>query len=192
MFFVSILCLWVTNGLSALLCLLWQYFYEGNDISDLPVNLSVVWNGNFIIDNPQNIQGTFCAFLGVGWGRRRVMIVKHTPLNKARGYTSAFYWAIQLGNRLETVNLYSWKNPIFWPPEQTTSLTHSRDSLGIASFKSLPSPLSTKLYWSLADMVLFRKTGPTQKGKKPAIAAALFPYPAYSFTLCKQSWTWAS
>lgn len=34
-----------------------QYSYEGNDISDLPVNLSVVWNGNFIIDNPQNIQG---------------------------------------------------------------------------------------------------------------------------------------
>ncbi|OXB82999.1 UNVERIFIED_CONTAM: hypothetical protein H355_001342 [Colinus virginianus] len=33
-----------------------QYFYEGNDISDLPVNLSVVWNGNFVIDNPQNIQ----------------------------------------------------------------------------------------------------------------------------------------
>ncbi|NXX05504.1 PLXA1 protein, partial [Larus smithsonianus] len=37
-------------------CLLLQYFYEGNDISDLPVNLSVVWNGNFVIDNPQNIQ----------------------------------------------------------------------------------------------------------------------------------------
>lgn len=34
-----------------------QYSYEGNDISDLPVNLSVVWNGNFVIDNPQNIQG---------------------------------------------------------------------------------------------------------------------------------------
>ncbi|XP_065264746.1 plexin-A1 isoform X1 [Emys orbicularis] len=33
-----------------------SYFYEGNDISDLPVNLSVVWNGNFVIDNPQNIQ----------------------------------------------------------------------------------------------------------------------------------------
>ncbi|XP_056293338.1 plexin-A1-like [Pseudoliparis swirei] len=32
------------------------YNYEGNDISDLPVNLSVVWNGNFVIDNPFNIQ----------------------------------------------------------------------------------------------------------------------------------------
>ncbi|XP_006631156.2 plexin-A1 [Lepisosteus oculatus] len=33
-----------------------SYVYEGNDISDLPVDLSVVWNGNFVIDNPQNIQ----------------------------------------------------------------------------------------------------------------------------------------
>ncbi|KAK7915393.1 hypothetical protein WMY93_011154 [Mugilogobius chulae] len=32
------------------------YSYEGHDISDLPVDLSVVWNGNFIIDNPHNIK----------------------------------------------------------------------------------------------------------------------------------------
>uniref|UniRef100_A0A4W5NX81 Plexin-A1 n=1 Tax=Hucho hucho TaxID=62062 RepID=A0A4W5NX81_9TELE len=32
------------------------YNYEGNDISDMPVDLSVVWNGNFVIDNPFNIQ----------------------------------------------------------------------------------------------------------------------------------------
>ncbi|KAK3574859.1 hypothetical protein QTP86_018323 [Hemibagrus guttatus] len=32
------------------------YNYEGNDISDLPVDLSVVWNGNFVIDNPYNIK----------------------------------------------------------------------------------------------------------------------------------------
>uniref|UniRef100_A0A8C2WEC3 Plexin-A1 n=1 Tax=Cyclopterus lumpus TaxID=8103 RepID=A0A8C2WEC3_CYCLU len=32
------------------------YDYEGADISDLPVDLSVVWNGNFVIDNPFNIQ----------------------------------------------------------------------------------------------------------------------------------------
>ncbi|ELK30596.1 Plexin-A1 [Myotis davidii] len=41
---------------SSLQCQNSSYSYEGNDISDLPVNLSVVWNGNFIIDNPQNIQ----------------------------------------------------------------------------------------------------------------------------------------
>ncbi|KAJ8259080.1 hypothetical protein COCON_G00180920 [Conger conger] len=33
-----------------------SYDYEGNDISDLPVDLSVVWNGNFVIDNPYNTQ----------------------------------------------------------------------------------------------------------------------------------------
>lgn len=45
-----------------------QYSYEGSDISDLPVNLSVVWNGNFIIDNPQNIQGEpGRVALRVGW-----------------------------------------------------------------------------------------------------------------------------
>ncbi|KAK2851051.1 hypothetical protein Q5P01_007327 [Channa striata] len=32
------------------------YDYEGSDIGDLPVDLSVVWNGNFVIDNPFNIQ----------------------------------------------------------------------------------------------------------------------------------------
>uniref|UniRef100_A0A8C7SKN8 Plexin-A1 n=1 Tax=Oncorhynchus mykiss TaxID=8022 RepID=A0A8C7SKN8_ONCMY len=33
-----------------------SYDYEGNEISDLPVDLSVVWNGNQVIDNPFNIQ----------------------------------------------------------------------------------------------------------------------------------------
>lgn len=34
-----------------------QYLYEGMRISELPVDFSVVWNGNFIIDNPEKIQG---------------------------------------------------------------------------------------------------------------------------------------
>lgn len=42
-----------------LLCFISQYMYEGNDISDLPVDLSVVWNGMFVIDNPYNIKGEF-------------------------------------------------------------------------------------------------------------------------------------
>uniref|UniRef100_A0A4W4GRE5 Plexin-A2 n=1 Tax=Electrophorus electricus TaxID=8005 RepID=A0A4W4GRE5_ELEEL len=33
-----------------------SYLYEGMRISELPVDFSVVWNGNFIIDNPGNIQ----------------------------------------------------------------------------------------------------------------------------------------
>uniref|UniRef100_A0A671L341 Plexin-A1 n=1 Tax=Sinocyclocheilus anshuiensis TaxID=1608454 RepID=A0A671L341_9TELE len=42
---------------SSIQCQKSTYNYEGSDISDLPVDLSVVWNGNFIIDNPHNIQG---------------------------------------------------------------------------------------------------------------------------------------
>ncbi|XP_052338544.1 plexin-A1-like [Oncorhynchus keta] len=33
-----------------------SYDYEGNDLSDLPVDLSVVWNENQVIDDPFNIQ----------------------------------------------------------------------------------------------------------------------------------------
>ncbi|KAK1803364.1 hypothetical protein P4O66_004027 [Electrophorus voltai] len=32
------------------------YDYEGSDIGDLPVDLSVVWNGDFVIDNPYRIK----------------------------------------------------------------------------------------------------------------------------------------
>ncbi|XP_028307905.1 plexin-A1 isoform X2 [Gouania willdenowi] len=41
---------------SSIQCQKTTYDYEGGDISDLPVDLSVVWNGNFVIDNPFNIQ----------------------------------------------------------------------------------------------------------------------------------------
>ncbi|XP_037832878.1 plexin-A1 isoform X1 [Kryptolebias marmoratus] len=41
---------------SSIQCQKTMYDYEGSDISDLPVDLSVVWNGNFVIDNPFNIQ----------------------------------------------------------------------------------------------------------------------------------------
>ncbi|XP_027873927.1 plexin-A1-like isoform X1 [Xiphophorus couchianus] len=41
---------------SSIQCQKTMYDYEGGGISDLPVDLSVVWNGNFVIDNPFNIQ----------------------------------------------------------------------------------------------------------------------------------------
>ncbi|XP_029361379.1 plexin-A1-like [Echeneis naucrates] len=41
---------------STIQCQKTMYDYEGGDISDLPVDLSVVWNGKFVIDNPFNIQ----------------------------------------------------------------------------------------------------------------------------------------
>lgn len=64
--FYSLLCLTLTffspalsplTALSHSLFLLFQYMYEGVKISDLAVDLSIVWNGNFIIDNPEKIKG---------------------------------------------------------------------------------------------------------------------------------------
>lgn len=55
----------LTHSLSFLFLCPSQYDYEGSDISDLPVDLSVVWNGIFVIDNPINIQGTTLSFLCV-------------------------------------------------------------------------------------------------------------------------------
>lgn len=63
---------YVGSGLTLLLYHCPQYSYEGNDISDLPVNLSVVWNGNFVIDNPQNIQGQLRRAGQQGWSLREV------------------------------------------------------------------------------------------------------------------------
>lgn len=58
-----------------LLFCLCQYDYEGNDISDLPVDLSVVWNGIFVIDNPFNIQGmTALTFFGQNIAGKKIFI----------------------------------------------------------------------------------------------------------------------
>lgn len=51
--FFRILFLPLTQSVSA-----FQYMYEGVKISDLAMDLSIVWNGNFIIDNPEKIKGT--------------------------------------------------------------------------------------------------------------------------------------
>lgn len=50
-----------------------QYLYEGMKISELPVDFSVVWNGNFIIDNPENIQG-----------KNKRCCCQHVPANRIR------------------------------------------------------------------------------------------------------------
>lgn len=42
-----------------------QYQYDGTDISNLAVDFAVVWNGNFIIDNPQGLKGERCPLPGV-------------------------------------------------------------------------------------------------------------------------------
>ncbi|KAG9332697.1 hypothetical protein JZ751_014795 [Albula glossodonta] len=58
--------------------LLLGYIYEGMKISELPVDFSVVWNGNFIIDNPENIQE---RKFQCGWctGEGRCSLRHHCP-----------------------------------------------------------------------------------------------------------------
>lgn len=39
------------------------------DISNLAVDFAVVWNGNFVIDNPENLKGKMCfGFRSGVWG----------------------------------------------------------------------------------------------------------------------------
>uniref|UniRef100_A0A8C0EI85 Plexin-A2 n=1 Tax=Bubo bubo TaxID=30461 RepID=A0A8C0EI85_BUBBB len=40
-----------------------SYLYDGMDISNLAVDFAVVWNGNFVIDNPEDLKGN----VGLSW-----------------------------------------------------------------------------------------------------------------------------
>lgn len=35
-----------------------QYWYDGDEVGDLPVDFSIVWDGDFFIDKPANMKGT--------------------------------------------------------------------------------------------------------------------------------------
>lgn len=50
-----------------------QYLYDGMDISNLAVDFAVVWNGNFVIDNPEDLKGTGCLSWLLSHGREAVM-----------------------------------------------------------------------------------------------------------------------
>lgn len=38
-------------------CFFPQYWYEGNEMGDLPVDFSIVWDGDFPIDKPSSMRG---------------------------------------------------------------------------------------------------------------------------------------
>lgn len=40
-----------------------QYWYEGNEMGDLPVDFSIVWDGDFPIDKPSALKGISCCFI---------------------------------------------------------------------------------------------------------------------------------
>lgn len=40
-----------------LLCVVLQYWYEGDEDGDLQVDFSIVWDGDFLIDKPAFMKG---------------------------------------------------------------------------------------------------------------------------------------
>uniref|UniRef100_A0A673CJ03 Plexin-A2 n=1 Tax=Sphaeramia orbicularis TaxID=375764 RepID=A0A673CJ03_9TELE len=113
-----------------------SYFYEGMKISELPVDFSVVWNGNFIIDNPENIQVHLykCAAqrdscgmclkaerkFQCGWcsGEGRCTLRHHCP--PINPYTTRW------------LNLSSKNVKLAGPPEGGTRVTIHGTNLGLA------------------------------------------------------------
>ncbi|KAM6977172.1 plexin-A2 [Aplochiton taeniatus] len=124
-----------------------SYLYEGMKISELPVDFSVVWNGNFIIDNPENIQVHLykCAAqrdsCGVclkaerkfqcGWcsGEGRCTLRHHCPpLNP---YTTR--WLDMSSRNVKCTNpRITEVTPVAGPPEGGTRVTIHGVNLGLA------------------------------------------------------------
>nr|XP_033782070.1 plexin-A1 isoform X2 [Geotrypetes seraphini] len=120
-----------------------SYSYEGNDISDLPVNLSVVWNGNFVIDNPQNIQAHLykCPALRescglclkadprfeCGWcvGEKRCSLRQHCPVHETS------WMHASSGNSRCTEPKITKLSPETGPRQGGTRLTIAGENLGL-------------------------------------------------------------
>lgn len=51
MYYVSLLSLMEYVSVSL------QYWYEGDETGDLPVDFSIVWDGDFFIDKPPSMKG---------------------------------------------------------------------------------------------------------------------------------------
>ncbi|XP_061115071.1 plexin-A2 [Conger conger] len=123
-----------------------SYLYEGMKISELPVDFSVVWNGNFIIDNPENIQVHLykCAAqrdsCGVclkaerkfqcGWctGESRCTLRHHCPAP-----TYANRWLDLSSKNVKCTNpRITEVTPMAGPPEGGTRVTIHGTNLGLA------------------------------------------------------------
>uniref|UniRef100_A0A4W5Q8D6 Plexin A2 n=1 Tax=Hucho hucho TaxID=62062 RepID=A0A4W5Q8D6_9TELE len=124
-----------------------SYLYEGMKISELPVDFSVVWNGNFIIDNPDNIQVHLYKCVAqrdscgmclkaqrkfqCGWcsGEGRCTLRHHCPpLNP---YTTR--WLDLSSKKVQCTNpRITEVTPIAGPPEGGTRVTIHGMNLGLA------------------------------------------------------------
>ncbi|XP_064876902.1 plexin-A2-like [Oncorhynchus nerka] len=124
-----------------------SYLYEGMKISELPVDFSVVWNGNFIIDNPDNIQVHLYKCVAqrdscgmclkaqrkfqCGWcsGEGRCTLRHHCPpLNP---YTTR--WLDLSSKKVQCTNpRITEVTPVAGPPEGGTRVTIHGVNLGLA------------------------------------------------------------
>ncbi|XP_061645508.1 plexin-A2 isoform X1 [Phyllopteryx taeniolatus] len=124
-----------------------SYLYEGMKISELPVDFSVVWNGNFIIDNPENIQVNLykCAAqrdsCGVclkadrkfqcGWcsGEGKCTLRRHCP--PINPYTTR--WLNLSSKNVKCTNpRITELTPVAGPPEGGTRVTIHGTNLGLS------------------------------------------------------------
>ncbi|CAL8366964.1 unnamed protein product [Lota lota] len=124
-----------------------SYLYEGMKISELPVDFSVVWNGNFIIDNPENIQVNLykCAAqrdscgmclkaerrFQCGWcsGEGRCTLRHHCP--PMNPYTTR--WLHMAGRNVKCTNpRITEVTPVAGPPEGGTRVTIHGMNLGLS------------------------------------------------------------
>ncbi|KAL4623785.1 plexin-A2-like [Arapaima gigas] len=123
-----------------------SYLYDGMKISELPVDFSVVWNGNFIIDNPENIQVHLykCAAqrdscgmclkaekkFQCGWcsGESRCTLRHHCPVPAHSGR-----WLDLSSHNVKCTNpRITEVTPISGPPEGGTRVTIHGTNLGLA------------------------------------------------------------
>uniref|UniRef100_A0A8C0EPW8 Plexin-A2 n=1 Tax=Bubo bubo TaxID=30461 RepID=A0A8C0EPW8_BUBBB len=100
-----------------------SYLYDGMDISNLAVDFAVVWNGNFVIDNPEDLKGNVglswpssCGKAGGDGGWRVQLASKHCQAG-SRGWLRA--WCC---HRILTVS---------GPPEGGTRVTIRGVNLGL-------------------------------------------------------------
>ncbi|XP_051961072.1 plexin-A2-like [Xyrauchen texanus] len=124
-----------------------SYLYEGMRISELPVDFSVVWNGNFIIDNPENIKvhlykcGAQRDSCGVclkaerkfqcGWCSMegRCTLRQHCPMSNP--YTSR--WLHLASTNVKCTNpRITEVTPMAGPPEGGTRVTIRGVNLGLS------------------------------------------------------------
>uniref|UniRef100_A0AAY4E6K7 Plexin-A2 n=1 Tax=Denticeps clupeoides TaxID=299321 RepID=A0AAY4E6K7_9TELE len=124
-----------------------SYVYEGVKISDLAVELSIVWNSNFIIDNPENIkvhlykcgaQRDSCGLclkaekkFGCGWctGESRCTLRPHCPV----GGPASSRWLEQSGRNIKCSNpRITEVTPMTGPPEGGTRVTIRGMNLGMS------------------------------------------------------------